>query len=92
MRWRLNPHCKLHWRRWDNDHVLFNAASGQTHFLNELGALTLQLLSQQALDGQTLIQALADHFDDFVLDEELLGYVDTMLEDLDNLGLIEPAP
>ena len=91
-RWRLNPACQIHWRYWDNDYILFNVASGQTHFLNDLGAITLELVAEQALDEEALLEAFALRFEDFVIDDELREYVATMLEDLDNLGLIEPVP
>jgi len=90
--WRLNPTCQLHWRCWDSDYILFNVASGQTHFLNDLGAFTLELVAEQTLDKEALLEALALRFEDFVIDDELREYVATMLEDLDNLGLIEPVP
>jgi len=92
MRWRLNPLCQLHWRCWDDEYILFNASSGQTHFLSVLGALTLQLVADRALDREQLLTAFSDRLDDFTVDAETQEYVANMLADLDNLGLIEPVP
>jgi PqqD family protein of HPr-rel-A system len=92
MRWQFNRVCQLHWRCWDDDHIVFNASSGQTHFLNILGALTLELVAERALTLEDLLGALATRLENFVVDNEMREYVSYMLKDLDNLGLIEPAP
>lgn len=34
----------LHWRRWDDEFVLFDVGSGQTHLLPALTAATLMML------------------------------------------------
>ena len=90
LRWVANAACDLHWRDWGADHVLFNNASGQTHFLNELGAASLMLLvgGRGAVDdvGRLLCaERGADR------DAELYNYLVDMLHDMDDLGLVEPV-
>lgn len=87
--WRLNPVCRLHWRHWDQDYVLFNAASGQTHVVNELGADVLRLLEVKPASADELFEALAVRHG-LAPDPELAAGVQRLLADLDQLGLIEP--
>jgi len=89
--WRLNPLCRLRWRHWDSEYILFNEGSGQTHFLNELGAATLQRLQQVAsVSHMDLVAWLSA---EYVLpaDEQLQAHIAVLLTDLDELGLIEPC-
>ncbi|MDS4039665.1 MAG: HPr-rel-A system PqqD family peptide chaperone [Candidatus Competibacter sp.] len=88
--YRCNLSGNLHWRKWDSEeYVIFNAASGQTHFLNILGFETLMLLQKKPLNIFELGRQLSLKFEDFLLDEETQTYIENMLVDLDNLGLVE---
>ena len=90
MQWQLNPECRLYWRCWGSDHILYNAASGQTHLLNEMGSAALQLLKQKKLTELELKQQLAQKLK-LALDDETCAYIKSMLVDMDDLGLIEPC-
>lgn len=88
--WHLNPYVCLHWLSWGSDYILFNAASGQTHVLNELGAAILRLLDSNPLSNSDIGRQLVTQYHDLCLDSELSTAIDQLLEELDNLGLIEP--
>ena len=88
--WRLNPCACLHWLSWDEDHIVFNAASGQTHVLNELGAAILHLLEENALNSVEIGQRIVTQYEELVLDTDLSAAIEALLENLDILGLIEP--
>ncbi|MFO1432339.1 MAG: HPr-rel-A system PqqD family peptide chaperone [Candidatus Competibacteraceae bacterium] len=90
--WRLNPCARLHWLSWDEDHIVFNAASGQTHVLNELGAAILHLLEENTLNSVEIGRRIVNQYEELVLDTELAAAIDALLENLDMLGLIEPYP
>lgn len=90
LRWVANTACDLHWRDWGADHVLFNNASGQTHFLNELGAASLMLLSRRPLTEDELCRLLCDELG-LDRDAELYNYLVDMLRNMDDLGLVEPV-
>lgn len=90
--WRLNPCVRLYWLSWDEDHIVFNAASGQTHVLNELGAAILRLLEENALNPMEIGQRIVTQYEELVLDTELSAAIEALLENLDMLGLIEPYP
>lgn len=89
--WRINPNSILLWWRFESENfIVFNQASGQTHIVNELCTDALHVLQQLLLDSPTLAEALAQR-NDFFLDEEWSNYIDNMLADLDQWGLIEPV-
>ena len=91
--WRINSACNLFWKEWE-DHqersVLFNATSGETHWLNELSAQSLRLLTSERLSRADLISRLMAIYEDFPLDDEMDSYIQDMLLRLEQQGLIEP--
>ena len=99
-RWAVNPASDLHWRQWGESCIVFNAASGQTHFINEIAAALLRLLmTEQAIHSRSLNHSeLHDRLGETLnleLDDEFRDYVDELLNSLDELGLIvcqRPTP
>ena len=89
-RWKLNPCCRFHWLNCGEVNMVFNAASGQTHVLNELCVAALCLLEKSVLSNVELSERLVAQYDELVLDAELQDYINRMLADLDAAGLIEP--
>ena len=89
--WLVELGCFFHWQRFKSENsIIFNEASGQTHIVNQLCADAIDLLQQSPIDSKSLAEALAQR-NDFALDEEWIAYINEMLADLDQLGLIEPA-
>ncbi len=88
--WRINSIARLHWRHWEEAYILFNAASAQTHMLNEFGKAVLELLAQTPHSTAELSRPLAARL---ALDwnAEAQRYLQDLLVDLDELGLIEPV-
>ena len=87
--WRANAVSQLHWQQWQaQDFILFNAASGQTHFLNAVGAEALRRLQQSALSSTDLCQQLSELFE-FESSIDLQNYLENMLNAMDDFGLIE---
>lgn len=92
--WRLNLSNQLHWWKFgERNFLVFNGASGQTHIINELCVDAIQVIEKSPdlfpLDLQALAKMLAQR-NEFLLDEEWINYIDQMLAELDQLGLIEP--
>jgi PqqD family protein of HPr-rel-A system len=85
-RWKC---AELVWMSWDNQFVAFNLASGDTHLLTPVAARVLKMLEQQPLDLDGLSQQLASTAR-ITPDEQLLQQTNTLLDNLDQLGLIEP--
>lgn len=90
--WQLNPECQLRWRHWGDSSILFNAASGQTHFLNAFAFVVLDLLQQSPASAAMLCRRVAEREQIDADDEELRDGVDELLATMDELGLIEPLP
>jgi PqqD family protein of HPr-rel-A system len=88
-RWRVAAASDLHWRHWDDEFVVFNTASGQTHLLNPLGATALRLL-ETPLSVESLCEHLAE-VHSIEIDAELQRAVYELVQEMDRIGLIDPA-
>lgn len=85
--WKSSP---FSWRAWGDEFVVFNRLSGSTHLLTAKAAKVLFLLEQRpgsALDLSNQLAADAG----IETDSELLGHVESLLAELDELGLVEPV-
>lgn len=89
LKWGFNSECRLHRRRWGEDCIIFNAASGQTHLLNELGAEILHCLQAADMTVAELGEQLATQYD-LAVDEQLLTSIQDLVINMDELGLINP--
>jgi len=89
-RWRLEGRAQLHWRSLDDEWVVFDACSGDTHRLDTLSAAALTCLEAGPHDLEHLTAVLASELD--LPDREgLASRLERLLEQLRNLGLVEPA-
>jgi PqqD family protein of HPr-rel-A system len=91
LRWRLNPASGLHWRRWDNEWVVFDHGSGQTHLINPVSATVLMQFGIRQLSLKQLLDKVATDMST-TNDSELASAVSLAVEQLVGLGLLEPAP
>ena len=58
--WQLSLLVVLHWRCWDNEWVVYNQGSGDTHLLDTFTACTLMALEEEAATpAQLLVHLLA---------------------------------
>ncbi|MDQ2777976.1 MAG: HPr-rel-A system PqqD family peptide chaperone [Pseudomonadota bacterium] len=88
MAWRNNPLSTLHWRRWGDDWVVFDAASGMTHRLDTLSATTLLLLQEQSAD-HTELSARLDEELQIGSDANLPPTLAAVLDRLEAASLIQ---
>ena len=89
--WRLPAGVSLLWQSWDEDEVIvFNSASGQTHLLDAFSAAVLRRIEA----APTTIPDLQRYFaTDLALDESVLSdRLSAVCERFDQLGLAEPDP
>jgi len=88
--WHVPDSTALRWRRWGDEVVVYNAASGQTHYLNMFAATVLQYFEAQSASLETLI---ADT--DIGAAEDAARPVGVQLrelvKELDSVGLIAPV-
>jgi PqqD family protein of HPr-rel-A system len=87
--WRLPTGVSLLWQSWDEDQVIvFNRASGQTHLLDAFSAAVLQRI--EACPG-TIAELRSYFASGFDLDEVILSErLDVVCRRFDQLGLAEP--
>ncbi len=86
--WRLPVGAELLWQTWDDEVIVFNMASGQTHLLDAFSAAVLKEIENRPGDIDQLALRLAERFalDTADLSQRLIG----VCARFDELGLLEP--
>jgi PqqD family protein of HPr-rel-A system len=87
--WRLQPLRDLHWRRWDDEFVVFDLGSGETHLFDALTAAALMCFDSGPLDLDGLTAQIAAELA-LPRDEGLSPALSELIEGLSRLGLVEP--
>lgn len=85
--WRAT---KLLWREWEGESVVFNVNSGNTHLLSSTAVGVLRLLEREVLSVGEISDRLISTIG-ISSDEEVVNNVETLLKNLDHMGLIEPV-
>ena len=83
---------ELLWREWEGENVVFNLNSGNTHLLNPATVDVLRLLEKETLGAEEISALLISEVGVSSDEEEVVKNVETLLMNLDNLGLVEPVP
>jgi PqqD family protein of HPr-rel-A system len=88
--WQITPGCRLLRRAWDDESIVYNTGSGDTHLLDHLSSEVLKSLEESP---QNLPQLTARFSPILNVDseQELASFLSDLLPRLQNLGLIEPA-
>ena len=88
--YKLNPLIQLHWRQLDDDWLIFEVLSGQTHQVDKVTAAVLMCFEAgTALSFAELLVVLAREFGIIVDDEDALP-IASVVDRLAALGLITP--
>lgn len=91
-RWTAGRTHSLLWHSWDEDELLvYHSGSGDTHLLNAVAAEVLRQLERSPLEASELTPHVARALG-HPPNSELRSYIDQLLDYLDSLGLVEPAP
>ena len=80
----------LAWRQWDDEFLVYNSVSGQTHHLNFLGGEALRSLEAEPGSVSEVVRRLAHQFE-IAEDSPLLQMIDSLIRQFDELGLIAPS-
>ena len=75
---------------WEESVLIYNHRSGSTHLLNPSAALTLELISKNSSTISEICQQWEAMLD-VKAGTEITSQIQTIVESLDELGLIEPA-
>ena len=87
--WSIVSGATLQWKIWDDQCVVFNTATGQTHLLDPIPALIVRQIDGGRFDSEALFLRTAEVLG-FDLTAERRRAFDEVLRQLDDLGLIEP--
>ena len=90
MQWRLIGNDALQFRSWNDECVVYNTLSGDTHILETRAAEILFALQQGPLDMLSLAQLLAGKWQ-CETDQTFLDELETALSDMHALSLVEHA-
>lgn len=87
--WRLRPEQALRYRQWDEEYVLYNDLSGDTHLLDGAAIEILLALARGPASGAALAALVEAEFD---IDPAAVAMeTGQLLELLQRLSLIAPA-
>ena len=88
MSWTLRPGARLLWRSWDDDeYLVFDDASGDTHLVNGVTACILELLEQANLEPADAAGRVAGSLG--VDPDALAPHLGPLLDHLERIGLVE---
>lgn len=88
--WAVPLANALEWREFDDEFLVYNTLSGQTHHLNYLAGEALRCLEAQAATAHGLVRRLAKLFE-IAESHPSLQMIDHLIRELDELGLIAPS-
>ena len=87
-KWRIFPGLRLHWRSWEDEFVVYNSASGDTHLLDQVSRDMLKVLESESPTLSELAGRLAES-QEIEADAEFSSYLERLLATLEKLGLVE---
>jgi len=87
-RWKVKPEFPLQWQVWDDEFVVYNTGSGDTHLLDPVAAEVLQSLEQESANLPELVGKVTASLE-IEPDSKFSDYLEQLLSDLYKLGLIE---
>jgi len=88
--WSIVPNATLHLKIWDDECVVFNSGSGQTHVVDPIATLLIRRIKEGPIDSQALLSHVAKLLD-VELTSEVRNALEARLQYLDELSLIEPS-
>jgi len=88
---RLAAEGALVWHDWDDGCVVFNRATGETHFLNLWTSYLLRLIEQGPTDAAVLADRIADDLA-AERDEAVATRVSKTLQNFESMALVELCP
>jgi len=88
--WELAEGSRLHWISWDDEYVIFDEGSGDTHLLDLMTAEVLRALEQSPGAESALIERVAVRLDidpDAALERRIREAIQKFRE----AGLVQPT-
>lgn len=88
--YKINPATSLHWASWDDEYVVFDEGSGQTHQMDSVRAFILNTLSEKSRNFDDLVSELAS-IPSLTASGQLNGLIEKVLNELCTHGLVEAS-
>ena len=87
-KWQVAAEKEFLFRSWDDEFVVYNGATGDTHLLGLVAAQVMLKLQQTPMDAASLAEWVAPLLQTEP-DDELVFVIEQILTDFDSLGIIE---
>ena len=88
MAWKISDGSKLVWKLWDDEYVVFNVGSGDTHLLDSIAAETLGQLERSPAHVSELIHRVSTALEASP-SPELAARVEQLVAEFAALGLVD---
>jgi len=89
--WRLNPASSLHYRHWNNEWVVFDVGSGQTHEMGTIAAVALMHCENGWIELADVASGVARDLD-LPKENGLAGVLLPLFDQFKLMGLLECGP
>ena len=86
--WSIITPDALYWKMWDDECVVFNATTGQTHVLEPVLALLIRQIEAGSTESEELVSQTAKLLG-LELTDDVRDKLNLMLQKLAQYGLIE---
>lgn len=90
-RWQLMSGFAPLWHVWEDEVVVLDRFSGDTHFLDAVSAALIQFLTNSPFEQQSLIEQMAVTYV-CEADADFVALIQARLQGLAQLGVIECLP
>lgn len=87
--WRVKPGTGFEWRRWGDECIVYNDATGDTHLFSTVALYILDELSKQPVPIDSLATCLFGG-ENSKEDMDVIQHLSDVLRDLQTLELVEP--
>ena len=87
-KWQIAAENELLYHSWDDEFVVYNGATGDTHMLGLVAAQVMLKLQQMPADAISLAAWIAS-LQQIEPDDEFELFIEQILTDFDNLAIIE---
>lgn len=88
-KWRLGTLVDLHWHSWDDESVVFDSASGDTHLFEPISVEVLRFIEESVTPQSMydIVQHLLPMLDES--EAALLEHTQKVIATFNRLGLVE---
>lgn len=90
MTWQVSEGSRLSWKLWDDEYVVFDHGSGNTHLLDLFSGQVLKALEEGPADAGLVAHRVAASVDE-AAGPVLASRIEETLRRLEQAGLVEPV-